>query len=157
MKRFKQEEFERYTGEREFELLFPQGVESKRPKVIGNDATTDELEDLLKEMEWELNHPMSPADSKNLWDTMEHDPSKKKTKKQQRAEGKEKKTNNKRESKPRLEGDVITLKELAESFGMEPKELRKELRKRYGSTESGRWDWSKDDPQLAEIKKEYGK
>lgn len=157
MERFKQEDFEIELPKRVLKLSFPQGVESKRPAVVKETATLGELESLLKEMEHELNNPMSPADAQNLWDSLEDDPSKKKTKKQQRAEKKPKEGGTKRESKPRLDGDVTTLKELAESFGMEPKELRKELRKKYGSTESGRWEWLKDDPQLKDIKKEYEK
>lgn len=53
--------------------------------------------------------------------------------------------------KPADESDIITVKQLASELGLEDRLLRKKLRKKYARTD-GRWEWSKSDPILTEIR-----
>lgn len=53
--------------------------------------------------------------------------------------------------KPADESDIITVKQLASELGLEGRLLRKKLRKKYARTD-GRWEWSKSDPILTEIR-----
>lgn len=49
----------------------------------------------------------------------------------------------------------ITIKDLASELATEPKKLRKWLRSKALKPAGGRWGWTKDDPQLEEIRKEF--
>ncbi|MDD5354679.1 MAG: DEAD/DEAH box helicase [bacterium] len=48
---------------------------------------------------------------------------------------------------------LILLKDLAAEVGLEPREVRKYLRKNFKRKEGESWAWEKGDPKLAEIKK----
>ena len=50
----------------------------------------------------------------------------------------------------------VTAKSLARELGVDPKVLRKKLRKLF-SYANGRWEWEKDDPDLAVIRKAFKK
>lgn len=59
----------------------------------------------------------------------------------------------KAKGQPVIEGPTITIKELAYDYGMNPKELRRLLRKSDIEKPSGRWEWPKDSKTVKKIKK----
>ena len=52
--------------------------------------------------------------------------------------------------------NLVTVKELAVEFKMESKKLRKWLRNNMARSD-GRWEWEEGDPDLAKIRKAFGK
>ncbi|RMH22107.1 MAG: hypothetical protein D6698_01740 [Gammaproteobacteria bacterium] len=48
---------------------------------------------------------------------------------------------------------MITLKHLCREFNLDPYPLRQKLRKALKHKRNQRWQWSEDDPQLAEARK----
>lgn len=163
MKRFKQEPMEIVYPIRKIILRIPEGqleIDTKSSGtsnlVVEADATREDLESLLIQMEKELG--VTPNDKLNLWDDKKDDPKTSKSNKRNKTHEKPNKNQlepKKSREKIELVGDVIPLKQLAKSMGADPKKMRQWFRKEGLETKSGKWEWEKDDPQLAEIQKKY--
>jgi len=74
------------------------------------------------------------------------------TEKEDKEKGPKKKHKN-RDEKPKIEGPVVTIKDLADELGMEPTVLRKKLRNSDIKKPGGRWEWPENHPDLEIIRR----
>ena len=114
------------------------------------EQAVEEIERILEEEDFE--ETVTPAmESEEVMDKKE---SKKESKKKPKktVEKTEEKTAEKPKSIPA--GRIVTVKNLAEELGTQPKTLRKWLRKN-AQRASGRWEWEADSPELDEIRARY--
>lgn len=133
--------------------LFLEGVRERMAKVVGREAREilinmtdqvpqdelyDDLETLLEELAIELNTKEQEGVNDDPGVLRKDFTPKPKVPK------------DKKDSKVLTDGDVVTVKALAGQLNTEPKKLRKWLRANLGQCD-GRWEWSKDDPQLTQI------
>src|SRR5690606_38887989 len=103
-----------------------------------------DIENMIKEEE-ELEEEFSEAP-----ETEEESPVKTKARKKR----KKSKARAPKDEAPEASGNIITVKDLADEFGVAPKTLRKWLRNNFDKP-GGRWEWPEGSPDIENIRKAW--
>ncbi len=120
-------------------------------KKASTGVELEQVEQAVEEVERILERILEGEDSREIVAT--EDP---KEKPKEKTSKKKKSKETAEQSKSTPADHIVTVKDLADEWGTQPKALRKWLRKN-AKRASGRWEWEADSPELDEIRAKYRK
>lgn len=130
------------------------GVLNTEVEVTGENLE-DQIENLLTDIEnlvkEEEELEEEPAEAP---ETNEESPVKTKTQKEKKPKDQAPKDKTPEEELPKVSGNIITVKDLADEFEVAPKTLRKWLRKNFAKP-GGRWEWHEGSSDIEDIRRSW--